>query len=79
MANVSFNPANASKPAPKWFRKFKKIYTNTENAAVVILLSMGHTESSFLLVCIKTGSSLLLENMETLLANGDDYVSNQQN
>ena len=73
MADVTVSVQNASKPAPRWFRKFKKIYENTENAVIVLLLATGHAQESFLILCIKTGSSVLLSNMETLLANGEDY------
>lgn len=78
MAEISISPGNSNKPAPKWFRKFKKIWVNTETAAIVMLLAMGYTSESLLILGIKTGTSWLLENLETILANGDDYVSNQK-
>lgn len=68
---------NAKKPAPKWFRKFKKIWSNTENTVIAILLIMGYTAEAPLLLIIKLSSSYILNNLDTLLANGDDYVSNQ--
>lgn len=72
-----FSSGNSGRPAPRWFRKFKKIWTNTETAAVVLLLAFGYGSESFLILCIKTGTSWLLENLETLLANGEEYTSGQ--
>jgi hypothetical protein len=63
---------NSGKQAPKWFRKFKKVFTNTETAAIIILLAMGYASESFLMLCIKTGSAWLLENLETVLADQAD-------
>lgn len=64
--------SNSGKQAPKWFRKFKKVYTNTETAAIVILLAMGYAAESFLMLVIKTASAWLLENLETVLAEPDE-------
>lgn len=63
---------NSGKQAPKWFRKFKKIFTNTETAAIIILLAMGYASESFMMLCIKTGSAWLLENLETVLAEPEE-------
>lgn len=70
---TSISISNGIKPPPRWFRKFKKIFENTENAAIILLMATGHTQDSFLILCIKTGTSVLLSNMETLLANGEEY------
>jgi hypothetical protein len=72
------NVENSGRPAPRWFRKFKKIWTNTETAAIVILLACGFKSESFLILCVKTSTNWLLENLETLLANGEDYAPAKQ-
>lgn len=66
---------NSGRPSPRWFRKFKKVWTNTETAAIVLLLSVGYANESFLILCIKTATNWLLENLETILANGEEYTS----
>lgn len=71
MAKTTLNIENSGKAAPRWFRKFKKVWTNTETAAIVILLAMGYASESFLMLCIRTASSWLLENLETILATDD--------
>ena len=65
--NLSVN--NSGKQAPRWFRKFKKIFINTENTAIAILMLMGHEAESFLILVIKLITSWILENLETILAN----------
>jgi hypothetical protein len=59
---------NSGKQAPRWFRIFKKIYINTENTAIAYLLLKGYTEASILILAVKMGSSWLLENLETVMA-----------
>jgi hypothetical protein len=73
--SATISPSNIHKPAPKWFRRFKRIWINTENAAIVLLLAIGYAESSLLILGIKTGTSWLLENLSILLANGEEYVN----
>jgi hypothetical protein len=79
MGNTSMDIKNSGKPAPRWFRKFKKIWINTETAAIIILMAMGYAGEGLLILGLKTGTSWLLENLETILANGDDYTSNATN
>lgn len=76
MADTTLKISNAGKPAPRWFRKFKKIFVNTENAALVLLLYKFPADG-IVIAAIKIGSSWLLENMETILANGENYTSSE--
>lgn len=78
MANTNIGLDSIGKPAPKWFRKFKKIWTNTENASIVILLAMGYSSESLLILGIKTGTSWFLENLETILSNGEEYIKTDE-
>lgn len=70
--NLSVN--NSGKQAPRWFRKFKKIFINTENTAIAILMLMGHEAESFLILVIKLITSWILENLETILANDAESI-----
>lgn len=71
--HTKIGPGQIGKPAPLWFRKFKKIFVNTENAALT-LLALNHPPDSIVLLLIKLGSSWLLENLETILGNGQHYI-----
>lgn len=73
MANtVSFN--NASKPAPRWFRKMKKAVTLLADTACVMLLAMGHAENSLIMLWCRVGISGLLQSLEVILANDEVYA-----
>jgi len=71
---------NTTKPAPKWFRKLKKavgILTIAANAMVASLHTVDeHLKTQVQLWCT-IGIGAILEALEAVLANGDDYVSNQ--
>lgn len=71
--NTKIGKGQIGKPAPLWFRKFKKVFVNTENS-VLTLLAINHPPDSLLLLAIKVGSSWLIENLETILGNGQKYV-----
>jgi hypothetical protein len=71
--NTKFGAKQIGRPAPLWFRKFKKIWVNTENAVLALLL-INHPPDWPVLTFIKIGSSCLLENLETVLGNGQYYV-----
>jgi hypothetical protein len=42
---TTISTTNSGKQAPRWFRKFKKIWVNTENAALVLLVFKFPAES----------------------------------
>ncbi|MFT3679415.1 MAG: hypothetical protein QM791_04030 [Ferruginibacter sp.] len=65
---------NSKKPAPKWFRKFKNIFTDTENSLILILLAMGYGAESLVILLIKVGTSWILRTLETILTNGEEYA-----
>lgn len=79
MTETTVKISNSGKPAPRWFRKFKKIFSNTENFILGLLLIMGHSSDAPLLLIIKLSSSFILENLETLIANGESYQKNENN
>lgn len=70
--------SNTSKPAPRWFRKLKTSLTILSDTAVVMLLSMGHQENSFIMLWCRVGLSGVLTALEALLANGEVYAVNDE-
>jgi hypothetical protein len=69
---------NSNKPAPRWYRKFKKVFSNTENFVIGILLVMGYGAESTLLLIIKLSTSFLLNNLDTIIANGEEYTAQEK-
>lgn len=69
-----FSTSNTVKPAPKWFRITKKIWSNTENLVIGILLVTGHTDSSLPLLVFKLCSSFLKDTLESVMSNGEEYA-----
>lgn len=65
---------NAKKPAPRWFRKLKRAVTMLSDTAVVMLLATGHSENSLVILWCRVGISGLLNTLEVVLANGEEYA-----
>lgn len=65
---------NFSKPAPRWFRIGKKLLSNTVNFSCAILLLCGYTSESLLLLVIKLSESFVMDQLDTLMANGEVYA-----
>jgi hypothetical protein len=74
MAGTTIKLSNGSKPAPRWFRKTKRALTILADTAVIMMLSMGFAENSFIMLWCRVGLSGVLMALETILANGEDYV-----
>jgi hypothetical protein len=70
MASVSLQ--NTGKQSPLWFRKLKKIWSNTETLVIGILLLKGYTDGSLVMLLVKMGSQTLFENLDTILAHDVD-------
>jgi hypothetical protein len=82
MGNTTISLDNHGKPAPKWFRKFKKAIMVLTVAANVMIGSWGLKDPLLvarLQLWCTVGIIAILEALEALLANGEDYVSNQSN
>lgn len=70
------------KPAPRWFRKLKKAILILVLAANAMIASWGLTDQLLvtrLQLWCTMGIGAILEALEAVLANGDDYVSNVEN
>jgi len=62
---------NINNPAPKWFRKLKRIVSLLSNTAVVILLSLGYAENSLLILIARVGVSGLMDIIDILVTDGE--------
>lgn len=74
MPQTTISPDNVHKPAPRWFRKLKRAVTVLSDTAVIMLLATGHEQNSIIMLWCRVGISGVLTALETLLANGEDYV-----
>jgi hypothetical protein len=77
MANTTVSIDNRHKPAPRWFRKLKKAIGVLTLAANVMVQSWGLPDpllvAKIQLWCT-IGIGAILEALEIVLANGEDYV-----
>lgn len=77
MGKTTIKLSNSSKPAPKWFRKTKKAVGILTLAANVMVQSWGLPDpllvTKMQLWCT-VGIGAVLEALEAVLANGEDYV-----
>jgi hypothetical protein len=80
MASFSFK--NASRPAPKWFRKTKRAVMILLVAANAMIASWG-LENQLLVTRLQlwctTGAIAILEALELILANGEEYIETEEN
>ena len=60
---------NIYKSAPVWFRKTKKALTILQDTTVIILLALGQSEHSLLMLLIRVGLSGALTALEAVLAD----------
>jgi hypothetical protein len=79
MPHLTASITNVNKPAPRWFRKTKKALTMLADTACVMLLAMGHQENSLIMLWCRVGLSGVLQSLEALLANGEEYVAVDNN
>ena len=76
MAETTLSIKNTKKPAPKWFRKTKTATGYLIDGAIIIMLASGMKDNSFIMLLCRVGYSRLMAALDALLANGDEYVSN---
>jgi len=62
------------RPAPRWFRLTKKISALTINTVMLVLLAMGYSSESMIMLIIKLGESYLMNLLDTILSNGEVYA-----
>lgn len=61
-----------NKNTPVWFRKLKKGVTMLSDASIVILLGVGYSEDSLLMLVIRVGISAIMNTIEIFLTNEPD-------
>lgn len=52
---------------PKWYRIFNKVYGNTETFIMALLLILGYTDQSTLLLIIKLSSSFVRSLVDSIM------------
>ena len=81
MAKTTISKDNMHKPAPKWFRKWKKAIGILTLAANVMIQSWGLPDpllvAKIQLWCT-IGIGAILEALEVLLANGEEYTETKK-
>jgi hypothetical protein len=63
------------RPAPRWFRIFKKVLNNIINFGIAILLILGYANESTLMLIIKLSQSFIMEQLDTFMSNGEVYAT----
>ena len=64
-----------SKPAPRWYRITKKVWSNAENLFIGVWLATGHVQDSTILLVFKLISSFIKDNLDTILvSDSEEYV-----
>lgn len=79
MSKTTFRRSNISKPAPRWFRKLKKAIGILTIAANAMIAQWGLPDASTLKLQLwcTIGIGALLEALEIMLANGEEYTQSQ--
>lgn len=79
MAATTFKKDNASRPAPKWWRKLEDgLLMILIPATVAVLLGWGFKDEALLTkitLLINVGLVALIKFIGKMLANGEDYIS----
>jgi hypothetical protein len=76
MSNTSVGLKNLSRPAPRWFRKFKKaagILTLAANVMVAQWPTGNEELKARIQLWCTIGIGAILEALEAILANGEYY------
>lgn len=66
---MTFTHKNFNKKKPSWFLKLKKAITLLSDAAIVILLGLGHSENSLIILILRVGLSAVLESIQLLISD----------
>jgi hypothetical protein len=57
---------------PIWFRKLKKAITLLSDATIIILLGIGYSEDSLIMLVIRVGISAIMNSIEIFLSDEPD-------
>lgn len=61
-----------NKNTPIWFRKLRKGITLLSDATIVILLGIGYTDDSLLMLVLRVGISAIVNTVEIFLTENPD-------
>tara|TARA_R110000868_G_scaffold234980_1_gene488677 strand:+ start:633 stop:851 length:219 start_codon:yes stop_codon:yes gene_type:complete len=61
-----------NKNTPIWFRKIKKGVTLLSDATIIIMLGVGYSEDSLILLVIRVGISAIMNTVEIFLTDEPD-------
>lgn len=61
-----------NKNTPVWFRKLKKAVTLLSDASIVLLLGVGYSEDSLIMLVIRVGISAIMNTIEIFLSDEPD-------
>lgn len=64
---ITVSTKNLFKPAPSGFKKIKTAVSLTVNTAILVLLGIGYTEESLVMLLVKVGSSYLMQMLDLFL------------
>ena len=66
---MTFSRKNFNKKKPTWFLKLKKVITLLSDATIVILLAMGYTDNSIVILILRVGLSAILESVQLVISD----------
>jgi hypothetical protein len=66
---MTFSRKNINKNKPSWFLKLKKAITLLSDAAIVILLGLGYSDNSLIILILRVGLSAILETIQILISD----------
>lgn len=66
--------SNIHRPAPKTFRIIKKLLSNTINFVIAAMILFGYASDSLILLIIKLAQSFIMDQLDTLMGNGEVYA-----
>jgi len=63
---------NINKNTPVWFRKLRKAVTLISDATIVIMLGIGYTDNSLIMLVLRVGISAVMSSIEVFLTDEPD-------
>jgi len=66
---MTLSRKNFNKTKPPKFLKIKKAITLLSDAAIIILLGLGYSDNSLIILILRVGLSAVLESIQLLISN----------
>jgi hypothetical protein len=74
---ITLNKQNAKLPAPKWFKLTREILGVVLDATMAILLVLGYTNESTLMLLIRIAQSNVMKILDVFLADTVTELENE--